>query len=393
MKRILLFIIALLTLSLSLSAGSFLALNSFGKYNIQGDIRSFSMGGTGVALADEYNTSLINPALAATKDRIYLNIGETFSSHSMDYARFSDFGPSGADFDMPYMNIIFPLPVKGVALSAHYYSPVNSGIELHYNASEDDYVEEVHYKNINFVEFGAAWRILPSLSAGAGVLYAFGNERNEYTIVNEEFVNDTTYNKWKYTYSGVGYHIGLLYQSSLFGAGISYHPSFDISVSRSFNDAKIPPDTEFTYPAQWTAGISVTPGEWTFTGEFSTADWSVTQYHDYPLEKMSRYSVGAEYDLKIPYKRHGNLKTFDIPVRLGYYSQTGFYQEGKEWGLTGGLSLFPFKSVSSARMDLFLSYGQRETLLEDHFEGGKYGYQENFFTIGISFSATDKWYK
>ena len=44
-------------------------------------------------------------------------------------------------------------------------------------------------------------------------------------------------------------------------------------------------------------------------------------------------------------------------------------------------------------MDVLLSYGQRKTLLEDAFQGCLYDYKENFFTFGVSFSATDKWYK
>ena len=392
MKRTLLLTIAALFAVLPLFGGSFLALNSFGKYNLQGDIRSFSMGVSGVALTDDYNTSLVNPATATGKDRIYINIGETYSSLSIDYDRFTGFDPSSADFDTPYLNIIFPLPMKGSVLTASYYSPVNSMIELHYTNGTEE-VEEVHEKNINFAEFGAAYELLPSLSLGAGALYAFGNERNEYTITDETYTEETTYNKWKYTYSGIGFHLGALYRSDFANIGLSYYPAFDITVSRSFNDARIDPETSFTYPAQWTMGFSLTPGALTLTGEWTAIDWSGIDYNNYVLDKMSRLSFGAEYDLKIPYRRHGNLRTFDIPVRAGFYTQKGFYEDGKEWGLTGGFSLFPFKSVSGARMDVLLSYGQRKTLLEDAFQGGLYDYKENFFTIGVSFSATDKWYK
>lgn len=392
MKRLFLILALCVFTAAGISAGSFLALNSFGKYNLQGDIRAFSMGVSGVALSDNYNTSLANPATATGKDRIYINIGETYSGLSIDYERFTGFDPSSGDFDTPYLNIIFPLPLKGTVLTASYYSPVNSMIELHY-ANGTEQVEEVHQKNINFAEFGAAYELLPSLSVGAGVLYAFGNERNEYTIIDENYTEETTYNKWKYTYSGIGFHTGAFYRSEIANVGVSYFPAFDITVSRSFNDERIDPETSFTYPAQLTFGFSLTPGEFILTGEWTSIDWSEIDYNDYDLEKMSRLSFGAEYDLKIPYKRHGNLKTFDIPVRAGFYTQKGFYEDGKEWGLTGGFSLFPFKNVSGARMDVLLSYGQRNALLEDSFQGGLYDYKENFFTFGVSFSATDKWYK
>ncbi|HHH84529.1 MAG TPA: hypothetical protein ENL15_01090 [Firmicutes bacterium] len=392
MKRTFLLIILALFILPPLFGGSFLALNSFGKYNLQGDIRSFSMGVSGVALYDDYNTSLVNPATATGKDRIYVNIGETYSSLSIDYERFTEFNPSSADFDTPYLNIIFPLPLKGTILTASYYSPVNSMVELHYTNGTEN-IEEVHQKNINFTEFGAAYELLPSFSMGIGALYAFGNERNEYTIIDETYTEGTTYNKWKYTYSGIGFHMGALYHSETANIGVSYFPALDINVSRSFNDARIDPDYSFTYPAQWTLGFSLTPGALILTGEWTSIDWSEVDYNNYLLDKMSRLSFGAEYDLKIPYKRHGNLRTFDIPVRAGFYTQKGFYENGKEWGLTGGFSLFPFKSVSGARMDVFLSCGQRKALLEDAFQGGSYDYKENFFTFGISFSATDKWYK
>ena len=111
MKRLSTSFCLLLFLLSSAFSGSFLSLNSFGKLNYSGDIRSMSMASSGIALYDDRNSSSENPAVITAGDTIVLNIGETYSSLSISYDRFSDFEPDSSDFDTPYINIIFPLPL------------------------------------------------------------------------------------------------------------------------------------------------------------------------------------------------------------------------------------------------------------------------------------------
>ena len=175
--------------------------------------------------------------------------------------------------------------------------------------------------------------------------------------------------------------------------GLKYQPSFDVEVARSFNDVKISPHTEFTYPDEFAAGISLYLDSLTMTSEYASSNWSGVDYYGYSLEDMTRFSVGAEYIIKIPYESRGKDRLFSLPFRAGYYNQKGYYNDGRESALSCGFSLFPFKKSTGSRMDMLFSYGVRKATLRDGFDGGDYGYEERFFTFGMAFAATDKWFR
>ena len=385
MKKFLLLTITVFVLLSFIHGGSFITYQTFGRLNNVGDIRSISMGLRGLSLYDNKNSSTINPATSTYSENIIISLGEIVTNYNISYNKFSeDFYKR--NFTTPYLNIIFPSPVKDLTFSAYFNSEINSNLHLKFE-NNNEIINEFFEKNINKIQFASAYKIFDNLSLSLGGLYLFGNEENKYLIRNAEYTNNLEEDIWKYKYEGYGIKFGTLLNLDNFNFSGMYRPSFKVDINRSFDEIAYGNFT-FDYPQNISLGVSYSNNNNLLVStEYITENWSnlnYSSYQNFKMQDMSRYAIGLEYQLEIKKKQNYINKKISIPIRTGFYYQDGYYQNGKEYAFSLGTSINPFES-KRARFDFTLSIGKREMRLDTD-------YEETFINFGISFNGKDKWY-
>ena len=396
--RFILFILVFIAVSFSVQALSFLGKDGFGLKNYPGDIRSRSMGLTGLTLSDSYNSSLMNPAVTSQTKTIIFGFGETASMISLSYNRFSDYTTDDNSFDMPYMNVIFPMVVKGLVVSAYYTSPLNSYFQGSFTQDSGyetpDTVTVEYYKNFNIVGFSTAYELPFKVSLSVGLECAFGNDKTKYSVTNSEFTINTMEAQWEYGYTGYTPKFGFYYSNHGVSLGATYRSSMDISTIPTYNDIE-KAETTWLYPSEIGIGLGYSNEKFTVSGEYITEKWSETTINGYgATEDLTRIGFGGEYRFSFNWKfLRDKEKKIEIPLRAGYYIQKGLYREGKESAFSFGTAFKPFKT-NNASIDLLLSFGSREMLLVDRSTTNLESmYKEDFITFGVSFTAKDLWFR
>ncbi len=403
MKKII--VVILFTVSFcSAYSLSFLAKDGMGLKSYPGDIRSRSMGLTGITLSGDWTSSIMNPASTATQRTIVLGVGETVSSLSLTYDRFSGFSADQTSIDAPYINIIFPLPIKNATLTAYYYAPMNSYFQASFTHEYEhpdgesgeitDYIGIDYYKNFNIVGFSGAYALPFHLAVSLGLECAFGNDKNEYVIINPAFTDTTTKIVTTNKFLGYAPKFGVYYSYKNFSAGTVYRPSYDVNTSNSYNDT-VGPDFVWEYPAELGIGVGYSHDALTVSAEYIQENWSNTSYIGYSdTEDLTRIGIGGEYLVSMNWSFLSEKeKKVTIPLRVGYYTQEGLYQNGKESAFSFGTSFKPFKSGNAA-IDLMVSFGSREMDLVDMASDGIVSrYSEDFVTFGVSFTTKDLWFR
>lgn len=397
-------IILLFAAIIQLQALTFLAKDGIGLKTYPADMRSKTMGLLGLALTGEFHSSPANPASLATQRMIVLSFGETASSVSLSYERFSGFSADETSLESPYLNIVFPLPIKNAILSAYYYSPLNSyfqGSFTHEYPHPDGVSGDIHdsiginyFKNFNIIGLSAAYSLSNNVAFSLGFECLFGNDKTEYTVVNQAFTDTTTYATITDKMLGYVPKLGASYTYADFSFGTTYRPSSDVAVSHSYNDT-VSPDTNTTYPSEIAFGVAYNGKKYSLGIEYGIEKWSETLFTNYGItEDLSRIGVGGEYLLSINWHLFSEKeKQIIIPLRAGYYNQTGLYRNGKESAVSFGTSIKPFKS-GNAVFDIMVSFGSREMDLFDAVSGGiESRYTEDFVTFGVSFTAKDLWFR
>ncbi|TYB30910.1 MAG: hypothetical protein FXF47_06925 [Candidatus Mcinerneyibacterium aminivorans] len=385
MKKFLILLFIITTFFTFIAADTFITLHSFGRLNNVGDIRSMSMGLRGISLNDNINSSTLNPALATKSDRIIFNLGETYSFNKMSYNILGEDKTRG-DFEVPYLNIVFPLPIDNLALSAHYNSPVNSRLRLEFEQNNENIIEKFN-KNINFIQSAVSYKVFNYLSLSTGMIYIFGNEENSYKIYNGTYYNKLTEDSWEYQYEGYGTIFGANFNYSNINVSLSYRPAVDVNINKSFDNIA-QGKSSFEYPQSIMSGISYYLKNSIFSIEYITENWANLDYEDYKkyeMEDMQKIAIGFEHNFEISYSSNTVKKNIELPLRAGFYYQKGYYKEGKEYGLTIGTSVKPF-NTDNANFDIYMGIGKREMFFDSE-------YEETYFTFGASLRAYDKWYK
>lgn len=403
MRKILLLVIAVVLVQ-SMNAVSFMAKDGVGLKTFPGDIRSRSMGLTGIVLSGDMNSSVMNPSTSAKQKVIVFGFGETISSTSLSYERFSGFSADETSIDAPYINIIFPLPLKNTVLTLHYYAPLNSYFQGNFShtyphpdeVSDDitDFIDVEYYKNINIIGFSGAYAFPFNLSLSLGFECAFGNDKTEYTILNTAFTHTKTEIESVNKFLGYAPRIGAYYSWKEFVVGAVYRPSYNIDVTTMYNSLVLP-DYLWKYPTELNFGIGYTNKDMTLSIEYINESWGDTSYLNYgKTEDLTRIGIGAEYLLGLDWKIFTEKeKKVTIPLRAGYYTQNGLYQNGKESAFSFGTSIRPFRSANAA-VDLMISFGSREMDLNDVASSGVVSrYTEDFITFGVSFTTKDLWFR
>ena len=402
MRRIF-FIFIFLFLSVSTFAGSLVAKDGFGELNSEGDFRANSMGLSGVALYDNYNSSLVNPAIITKSEKVIFNFGERVDTFSdIEYKKLPMTEDSLSQVNGLYFNLVFPLPIKNFALGINYFSPINSKLEFSFKQNLKDVdgtdiettVREKFFKNINIAGIYAGYR-LGNLSFAVGPVYVFGNDKAVYYL-SDSLYDKSAYNQWEYVYSGYGAKGGIIYLVNNLSFGFSFQSKIKTDLSKSFNEKRVNGFSySFDYPSKYSFGIAWSKNNFLLSGEYERQNWSqVNYFNNYKFEDSSKISLGGEYTIVLKKKLYRKGRNVTLPLRAGVYWQNGYYKDGKEFAFNMGMGILPFRKSFYARLDLFFSFGKREMKLYNALEGiNGEEYKDNFFRFGLSFSLNDKWYK
>lgn len=375
-----------------------------GSIKFRGTTESRSMGGVGV-FSDSIHVNLQNPATYSELGLVTFAIGasnqvstlstdsgsQTNSATSLDYFALGiPMGKLGMGFGiLPYSSVGY-----------HFYSEIEGGL-----------TEYGGKGGLNKTYLSLAYQITPEFSLGIDGNYNFGKIHAETTSQKSDLEYGTrTQNTSEIR--GFNLNFGAVYKKMITNkleltGSATYTPGADLT---SENRRKVGtvsirasgmyvmderdidvPDTEFSYPSQFTVGAALSqPKHWSVGMEFSRQQTSSLTGRAFVEEKVtykdaSKFRVGGYY---IPnYNSFGDYYK-RVVYRAGMrFEETGMSFEGNdinELGISFGLGMPVGRLFSNINVGFEL--GQRGTK--------KHGLvKENFFNAMLSFSLNDRWFE
>lgn len=384
---------------------------------------SASMGGVGYAFARNNEVNILNPASysAIEKQSFVFSMGFDFSWKTL-----SNNNNSSDAFFGSISNISLAFPILDRLKAGLSLMPLT---DINYNASDTVLSFVNHVKTyqgnggVNKFTFGLSYDILKTaktnLSIGANATYYFGNiyratsidfltqaDSNGKYYDTIGFLDNTT--ETNYNVSSFGFDFGLLYRQKLnnedvISLGVAFTPSVRLRADRtqifytyySYAAQKYLQDTlsytkdktKIKVPMKIGCGLSYEKPDKIFV----EADFTFTKWSDFDMDLQSNaemkdnltFNMGAEYIPNI----FSTLYYNKMAYRLGFHYDNGyiFLQDNRitEFGISFGVAL-PIKKLGT-KVNLGAEYGKRGTTNNNLI-------RENYFRIGLSFSAKDRWF-
>jgi hypothetical protein len=376
-----------------------------GTLKFKGTAENRAMGGISV-YSDSIHLSILNPAGVAGLKLVNYTAG---LSHKYETIKTEAESQKASTTSIDYLAMGIPMGKFGASFGLIPYTAVG------YNLQTEDAGITTTYTGsggVNKAFFTLAYQITPEFSIGVDANYNFGNIEN----TAERREDDIQYGTEEFNKSdllGFNFNIGVQYRTmisdrmSLF-ASATYTPETNLTSENtrtisSFlvlpsgtttpidqRDIQVP-DTEFTFPSQYTLGLGVGQDKkWFIGGEYSNVTTSNLRNRSFDIDFVtftdaSKYRVGGFY---IPnYNSIGNYWN-RVVYRGGVrFEDTGITVNGEginEFGISFGVGL-PVGRVFS-NINIGFEVGRRGTT--------DFGLvQENFFNTFISLSLNDSWFK
>jgi hypothetical protein len=379
-----------------------------GESRFKGNLENRSMAGLSVE-QDSLHINILNPASFASVRFTTFTIGGNYTSTSLKTETKSEKAQRTA---LDYLAVSLPLGKIGVGFGLIPYTSV--GYNIQSTSSAPDGVNNVlkGTGGLNKAFFSLGYTLIPNLVVGADVQYSFGRINN----TNLEYISGVmigSQEENKADLNGFTANFGVMYkykidkklnlyssltytpQSKLSSTNtktistVNYNSNFNVAILDVASEKEI--RTDLTIPEKLSIGFGVGQTKKWLVGtqmifqnvgklsdEFNTAD-NVT------YGRFSSYSIGGHY---VP-----NFNVFSkyyqkIVYRAGLkYTKTGTTINSvdiDEKAVTLGFGL-PI-SGSFSNMNIGLEYGKRGTTTNSLI-------QENYITLAMSFSLSDKWFR
>ena len=378
-----------------------------GESRFKGNLENRSMAGLSVE-QDSLHINILNPASFASVRFTTFTIGGNYTSTNLKTETKSE---KAQRTSLDYLAVALPLGKIGVGFGLIPFTSVGYNIQSSNSQTDVNNVLKGS-GGINKAFFSLGYTVIPNLVVGADVQYSFGRINN----TNLEYISGVmigSQEENKADLNGFTANFGVMYkykidkklnlyssltytpQSKLSSTNtktkstVNYSTNFDVAIIDIASEKEI--RTDLTIPEKLSIGIGVGQTKKWLVGtqmtfqnvgklsdEFNTAD-NVT------YGKFSSYSIGGHY---VP-----NFNVFSkyyqkIVYRAGLkYTKTGTTINSvdiDEKAVTLGFGL-PI-SGSFSNMNIGLEYGKRGTTTNGLI-------QENYFTLAISFSLSDKWFR
>jgi hypothetical protein len=379
-----------------------------GESRFKGNLENRSMGGLNIE-QDSLHINILNPASFASMRFTAFTIGGNYTSTKLKTDSKSD-KAQRTTFD--YLAVALPLGKIGVGFGLLPYTSV--GYNIVSTNSEPDGVNNVQKGTggVNKAFFSLGYTIIPNLVVGADMQYNFGRINNS----NLEFLTGVligTQEKNKADLNGFAANFGAMYKHKIYKktnfyssftyapqatlsstntktiSSVTYNSNYDVSIYESGDKKEITTDLKIPEKMSFGFGVGETK-KWLFgtqlvfqnvgklTDDFNTVDnVSYGKYSSYSLGGfyVPNYKVFSKYFQKVAYR--GGLR----------YTKTGTIinsEEINEKAVSFGVALPIIGSLSNVNVGL--EYGKRGTTSHGLI-------QENYFTLAVSFSLNDKWFR
>lgn len=376
-----------------------------GTLKFRGTVENRSMGGIGV-YSDSIHLNIQNPAGVAGLKLINYSIS---GSHKFNTLQTNTASQKATTTSLDYLALGIPMGKFGASFGL---LPISAtGYKLQ-NVSDQTTTKYIGTGGMNKAFLTVAYQFTPELSIGIETNYNFGEIENTAVSFQDEIQLGTEEIN-RSDLLGFSFNFGVLYKTKL-STTLESMSSFTYTPETAFvseNDRTIAsvlllpngnttaidlreidvPNTEFTYPSQFTVGSGIGQAKkWFVGGEFTSQKTSNLKNRTFELENVifedaSKYRLGGFY---IPdYNSFGSYWK-RVVYRGGFrFEETGININGEsinEFGISFGLGLNLGRSFSNLNLG---------------FEIGKRGSQNNglveesFFNIFVGLSLNDKWFE
>lgn len=376
-----------------------------GELKFKGTAENRAMGGIGV-LSDSIHLNLQNPAGIADLKLINYSVG---ASHRYLTLQTDAEKQKTSTTALDYIAIGIPMGKFAASFGLIPFTSVGYQID----ASTDIATTEFTGKGgLNKAFLSLGYKLTPKLNVGVETSYNFGNIENSSFHHEDEFqygIRETN----KSDILGFSFKFGAFYKTMIsenleLSTSATYTPENDFVIENYktistvirnangnelsvFEIESVEPDTNLTYPSQYTIGAGIgKPKNWFLGAEFTGIKTSNFKNTAFSIDQVtyndaSKYSLGGYF---IPnYNSIGNYWG-RVVYRAGFrFEETGINISGEdinEFGISFGVGL-PVGKVFS-NLNLGFELGQRGTK-------NKGLVKENFFNTIISLSLNDRWFE
>ncbi len=384
--------------------------------------RSLGMGGTGVAMRDDYSVNFANPASYTSIDTssFVFDFGVDMSRSALDDGT-SKF--HSADLNFNHLMMGFPVSKKfGFAVglvpysNGYYYL---SQVVRNGDPTYDPNIGEVTYVHkgsgsLSNLFVGTGFKMTRKLSLGINMNVIFG----ELTRLNQfEFADyASAYNQnasQNLRIHGIHLDYGIQYSTKIkknyfLTAGLSYSAPGRVTSSLQDLATKFTVYTtsaidtlSYTYsnskdstklPASYKAGLSFGKiDKFTVEIDYIYTNWAKALIHNNNgnLASTSSWTFGLEY---IPEKLSNTSFLKRVNYRLGAHMADNYLifngVQLKEYGASAGLGFYlkGTPGLPASQANLFFDFTKRNGDIS------KGMYNENIFSVGISLNLYDWWF-
>ncbi|MDC7994262.1 hypothetical protein [Altibacter sp. HG106] len=377
-----------------------------GELKFKGTIENRSMGGMSV-YADSIHLNIQNPASVARLGLVNYSVG---GSHRVTNLKNASTSEQSTATSLGYIAIGVPMGKFGASFGLIPFSSVGYDVQLDANGGTEFY-EGTGGLNKAFLTLG--YQITPELSVGVDANYDFGNIENTAVA----FLDDVQFGSREFNKSdilGFSFNFGLAYQKMIteeleLMASATYTPetNFESDNIREVStvvespgggelviiDSEMEevPNTDFTFPSQYTLGVGVgKPKKWFAGVEYTDQKTSNFNNRTFEITNVTftdatKVRLGGFY---IPDYKSFTSYFKRIVYRAGFrFEETGIRVDGtkiNEFGITFGVGLPVGRLFSNVNVGF--EFGRRGTTDFNLI-------QENFFNTYISLSLNDRWFQ
>lgn len=383
-------------------AGSFYNSQGFGELKYFSNAQAIGLGGSLVALPDNFQINMLNPATLTF-------IPITRLSGDFLHEAIWNKNDVGKGF-VKYTNlngISFAIPIIREKLTTAFGIIPSSQFDYEYRlAGELDdysYAKKIRASGgLNKVSLGFGYALTEYLSLGSYFHYNFGKLEQTWLV---DYASDLFWDssdKLTRKMWGINWTAGALVRPlSNFYVGVSYAGNYKLNIQdhtlNTIKKGSLILDIDQYHAEQKKIAM---PGVLGFGATYifqkkyrMSSDLVYQPWSDFSRENNSLTEYGDEYRIGIGIERMPNLNLLakyheKMSYRIGYYHHLLNYKDDggndvSEYGITAGLG-FPYYG-SFGRFDVAFRYGKRGALPNNPVE-------ENIFQIFISITGGERWF-
>ena len=384
MKKIVLFLVVFVFCGI-LYANSVFMFNGPVDFSMNRDTHGSGMGGTGSGDLFRINTSLINPAMSTTVNRVYFSTA--LSMGNIHYRDRENNSFRDDQIYLPYFNMIVPLRERHrIGFTYHTISSGKMEVTGHGESGLGSFRED---HRVSFSLYNAGFFYANAndiVNFGIGLNFVLGHQVQffrQYDFVDSE--NDLMPSSFEtdHSFKNSTFNIGLARAFDRFSAGLAYSFPVDLKGEKSYRTNTINEvidKSPYEYPAQLTMGLTYRAHSLLyFSSDIDLQMWEDTNNFDNAVNTL-RAGVGVSWSgisrsrnffARLPLRAGVSYRNLPFEVNDSQVHETAYH-----FGLS-----FPLR-----RQDSYLDFGLK---LFSRGDASKHDFEESGFLLSIGTQGFD----